>query len=190
MSKAALVGVVAAASIAAIAVAVAAQSQQRADSVVSDQDLEALGRMLSSENPTGSVRLWVEQCWTQLRARRRGQSIYARITAGQGWGPQDSKRPVSTENPATGLALMVARLVLLGHELSNLPARKFFEPAQQDKAYTVATKARAKIASGLPITPQERRLLGYRSSADDVRRRWAADGSKFLAVIDGVEFWT
>lgn len=189
MSKAAIAGMVAAASVAAIALAVAAQSQQRADTV-SDQDLEALGRMLSSENPTGSVRLWVEQCWTQLRARRRGQSIYARITAGQGWGPQDSKRPVSTENPATGLALMVARLVLLGHELSSLPARKFFEPAQQDKAYTVATKARAKIASGLPITPQERRLLGYKSSADDVRRRWAADGSKFLAVIDGVEFWT
>ena len=52
MSRAAVVGVLAAASIAAIAVAVAAQSQQQADTV-SDQDLEALGRMLSSENPTG-----------------------------------------------------------------------------------------------------------------------------------------
>ena len=70
-------------------------------------DIEAVARMLSSENPRGSKELHVEQVWTQLRSLKPGQTLYERITAGSGWGAQGKaaqggrRRPVSTEQPAT-----------------------------------------------------------------------------------------
>ena len=32
------------------------------------RDEEAIARMLASENPSGSVALWLEQIWTQIRS--------------------------------------------------------------------------------------------------------------------------
>lgn len=155
------------------------------------QDIEALARMLASENPSASVLVWVEQVWTQLRSRRAGQSIYQRLTGGKGWGPQDKVRPVSTAEPATEKHRMVARLVLLGQLLSTLPgARRYFEPKQQDLAFQIAEGARAKLAKGEKLTPNEQRLLGYKHDADGLRRKWASEGLRRIDLIDGVEFWT
>ena len=53
-----------------------------------DQDVEAAARMLASENPTGSQALHIEQVWSQLNASRPGESLFDRITAGSGVGPQ------------------------------------------------------------------------------------------------------
>src|SRR5262249_9738831 len=70
-------------------------------------DIEAVARMLASENPRGSEQLHIEQVFTQLRSRKRGESLYDRITAGSGWGrqgvrnPPGRRRPVSTAEPAT-----------------------------------------------------------------------------------------
>ncbi len=159
--------------------------------VADSLDLEALARMIASENPRGSIRLWVEQIWTQLRSRKRGQSIYDRITGGKGWGEQGSARPVATVNAPTAQHFMVARLVLLGDALSEFgKGRKFFEPRQQDLAFRVAETARAKLAKGEALTEQERRLLGYRHDADGIRRKWATEGSRLVGIIDDVEFWT
>ncbi len=164
-----------------------APKTERADA----QDIEALARMLASENPSASVLVWVEQVWTQLRSRRAGQSIYQRITGGKGWGPQDKVRPVSTAEPATEKHRMVARLVLLGQFLSTLPgARRYFEPKQQDLAFQIAEVARAKLAKGETLTPNEKRLLGYKHDADGLRRKWASEGLRRIDLIDGVEFWT
>lgn len=173
------------------AFAIVAAGGSSSDRVATALDVEALARMIASENPKGSIRLWVEQCWTQLRSRRRGQSIYDRITGGAGWGKQGGKRPVASENPASTEHMMIARLVLLGSELSEwTTTRKFFEPRQQDLAFAEAEAARAKKARGETLTPKELRILGYKHDADGIRRLWIAEGSRHVGTIEGVEFWT
>lgn len=161
-----------------------------------DADVEAAARMLASENPRGTRELHVEQVHTQLRARKAGQSLYDRITAGSGWGPQGESangggvRPVSTEEPATKALRQLVREVLGGLHPSALPgARKYFEPAAQDRALAMAEAARRKQAAGQAITAQERRLLGYRRSAEEVRKHWLANGGRFVGSIDGIEFF-
>lgn len=160
-----------------------------------EADVEAGARMLASENPSGSPRLHVEQLFTQLRMRAGGQDLYDRITAGAGWGQQGERgRPVSTDKPATDEFRRFVRAVLDGEHVSQLPrARKWFEPAQSDKAFAIAERARAKLARGTTkaeLTAQERRLLKYRRDAEGVRRKWLSEGSKLVAVIDGCEFYT
>lgn len=162
-----------------------------------EADVEAAARMLASENPRGSRALHIEQIHTQLRARKPGQDLFDRITAGSGWGPQGERsagggaRPVSTEESATPPLRQLAREVLAGVHPSMLPqARKFFEPAQQDRALAVGVRARQKRAAGLPLSRQEQRLIHYRHSADEVRQSWLAEGAKRVGAIDGVEFFT
>lgn len=168
-----------------------------AEPLWTEADVEAVARMLASENPRGSRALHIEQIHTQLRARAKGQSLFARITAGSGWGPQGERnpgggvRPVSTEAPATEALRQLAREVLSGVHPSILPeARKFFEPAQQDRAFAVATRARQKQAGGLPLSKQEQRLIHYRRSAEAQRQRWLAAGAKYIGTIDEVEFYS
>lgn len=165
--------------------------------IFTEADVEAAARMLASENPRGSRALHIEQIHTQLRSRKPGQALYDRITAGSGWGPQGrqsaggSVRPVSTEAPATPALRQVAREVLAGLHASQLPgARKFFEPATQDRAFAIAERARQKRAAGQSLSQAEARLLGYRRNAEEVRRKWQAEGARYLGTIDGVEFFT
>lgn len=162
-----------------------------------EADVEAAARMLASENARGSQRLHIELIHTQLRARKREQSLFDRITAGSGWGPQGERqpgggiRPVSTEEPATPTLRQLAREVLEGLHPSALPAaRKFFEPAQQDRALAIGVRARQKQAVGLPLSKQEKRLLHYYRSADEVRKDWQSDGAKYVGNVDGIEFYT
>lgn len=162
-----------------------------------DADVEAAARMLASENARGTRALHVELIHTQLRARKHGQSLFDRITAGSGWGPQGERqpgggvRPVATQEPATPAFRQLAREVLDGAHPSTLPtARKFFEPAQQDRAFAIGVRARLKQAAGLPLSKQEKRLIHYHHSADDQRKAWLADGFKYVGTVDGVEFFT
>ena len=160
-------------------------------STADSRDVEALARMIASENPRGSLTLWVEQCWSQIHSLRRGQSLHARITANRGYGPQDKHRPVSTVEEASPLHRAVARLVLLGsHAATWVRARKFFEPEQQDAMFKLAEASRLKRSRGEQLTARELRSLGYEKDADAIRREWAGEGSRRLGVIDGVEFWT
>lgn len=100
-------------------------------------------------------------------------------------------RPVSTEEPATPALRQLAREVLAGVHPSTLPtARKFFEPAQQDRALAVGVRARQKQDAGLPLTKQEKRLIGYYRSADELRRSWLSEGAKYAGTIEGFEFYT
>lgn len=160
-------------------------------------DVEAAARMLASENPRGSEQLHVEQIWTQLRSKRRNQTLFDRITNGSGWGEQGDRRPggggvrpVSTEQPATPKFRDLAVLVLLGKKTSRLPgAKKFFEPAVQDAVFKIAEAARQKLRLGQKLDKREKRLINYRKTAADVRRDWLKK-SLFLDTIEGVEFYT
>lgn len=163
----------------------------------SELDVEAAARMLASENPDRSQRVHIEQIWTQLRARKAGQSLFDRITAGSGWGPQGEKRtwggvrPVATTEPATDAFRKLAREVLAGQHPSELPgAKKFWEPALQDKVLAVAERGRQKQMAGLPLTPQEKRLAGYKKTASQVRADWTRKGSRVVETLEGVEFLT
>jgi hypothetical protein len=69
-------------------------------------------------------------------------------------------------------------------------ARKFFEPAQQDRALAVGVRARQKQAAGLPLSKQEQRLIGYVRSAEEVRARWLSEGAKYIGTVDGTEFYS
>lgn len=162
-----------------------------------DADIEALARMFASENPRGGERLLIELAWTQLRSLGKGQTLFGLLTAGSGFGEQGEKendggvRPVSTAEPATPRFRQLAERILAGLEESTLAgARRFFEPLQQDKAYAVGTRARAKLARGEPLTTQERRLRNYKSDAEQLRKRWTAKGHRKIGTIEGVEFYT
>lgn len=153
-------------------------------------DEEAIARMLASENERGSEQLWAELIWSQLRSLGTA-SIWQRITAGQGYGPQGGARPVSSDKPATTATRAYAARFLADLPPSSLPgARRFFEPLQQDRAFAIAEEARRKLASGQPLTRQEQRLRLYKSDANDIRRRWASKGHRYIGTVEGVEFWT
>lgn len=84
----------------------------------------------------------------------------------------------------------LARQVLDSKKTSRLPgAKKFFEPAQLDASFKIASEARSKLAAGKELTKRERRLLGYRKTSAMVREDWLRT-SRFLDTIDGVEFYT
>ena len=153
-------------------------------------DEEAIGRMLASENESGSETLWAELIWSQLR-RLGKSSIWQHITAGLGYGPQGGARQVASDKPATTATRAFAARFLAELPPSNLPgARRFFEPLQQDRAYRIAESARRKIASGLPLTRQEQRLRLYKSDAAGIRNRWSSKGHRYVGTVEGVEFWT
>ena len=162
-----------------------------------EADVEAAARMLASENARGSQALHIELIHTQLRARKPGQTLFDRITAGSGWGPQGERRPgggvrpVSTQELATPALRQLAREVLSGLHPSRLPkARKFFEPGQQDRALAVGMRARQKRAAGLPLSDQEQRLIGYYHSAQEQRRIWLSEGARYVGTVESVEFYS
>jgi hypothetical protein len=165
-----------------------------------EADVEAAARMIASENPRGSRELHIEQVWTQLRARKPGQSLFDRITNGLGFGPQGEKepgrgereRPVATENSASADQRQFAREVLAGKYTSKFAgARRFFEPAVSDLAFAIGERARAKMQRGEALTAQERRLLKYKRDAQAVRDKWQnKDRLRKVGALEGVEFWT
>lgn len=158
----------------------------------SDADVEAAARMLASENPKASLAVKAEQLLIQVRAAKRDrQTLAERITGGKGYGPQGGPRPVATTQPATEDLRQQAILILSGAVPAKFPeAKSFFEPEQQDRAFAIAERARAKQAKGEKLTQQEARLLIYKSDAADIRRRWAARGERYLGTVDEIEFWT
>lgn len=159
-----------------------------------DLDVEAAARMIASEDPHAPEVVHIEQIWTQLRAKRPWQSLYERITGGAGWGAQAGSRPVSTALPATDAQRALARRVLAGEIRSTLDgARKFFNPGAQDSILKMIAQAREnQRTKGTPIPAQVQKLIdqGYRRTAEDVRAKWSADGSRFVGRLGPVEFWT
>ena len=157
------------------------------------QDVEAAARMIASENRREGELLKVEQLWAELRAKRRSESLFDRITKGQGWGVQNKRRPVATGTAPTDAERELVWEVLRGNKPSTLPgARKYFEPEQEDRIYRQVTQARADLKAGKTISPRSQQLIaaGYGKTADEVRQDWAVDGARMVGVVGPVEFWT
>lgn len=158
------------------------------------RDVVALARMFASENGSGSDALLIELAYTQLRSVKT--TVYDRLTAGSGYGPQGESaagggvRPVSTDQEPEDRHLRIASAVLAGmHAPQFESASSFFEPRQQDRAFEIAERARKKRQEGQALTAQEQRLIGYRKNADALRTERQADGLVRVGTIDGVEFW-
>jgi hypothetical protein len=193
MSKAAAVAVVGGASLLGVGALLAALSSGRSSrrsALFALDDAEALARMLASENPSGDEALWTEQIYTQIR-NAGSRSLADTLTGGTGsYGPQGGRRPVATSEPATKKTReFVARFLAAPPPSRLVGATRFFEPAQQDRAFAIAEEARRKKALGLPLSAQELRLLAYKSDAAGIRQRWAKSG-RYIGTIGGVEFWT
>ena len=157
------------------------------------QDVEAAARMIASENRREGERLKVEQIWAELRAKRKSESLYDRITKGQGYGVQNKKRPVATGTKPTEAERELVWEVLRGNKPSRLPgARKYFEPDEEDRIYRQVTRARADLKAHRPISPRSQELIaaGYGKTAAEVRADWASKGAKLVGVVGPVEFWT
>lgn len=121
-------------------------------------DETALARMLTSE--TSQQQAWPVIGWMALQtAKKHDQTVYQRLTAGQGYGPrvhQGVSRYASTAKPPTSAARQVARQLLagelqpaaviraLGHSswVEELPDAK--------KQYTEATAATVLRVQGKP----------------------------------------
>lgn len=188
---AAVIGVGAAGTLAAIVAALAAAGPRRqAGALLGTLDEEAIARMLASEKSSGGPALWRELIWTQIRAMGR-QSLYRQMTGGIGYGPQGGARPVSTDQPPTPRTLAYAAQFLATLPASSMPgARRMFEPLEQDRLYVIGERARGKRHAGEPLTRQEQRALQYKSDAADIRRRWISKGHRYVDSLDGFEFWT
>lgn len=163
------------------------------DQQFTNRDAEAAARMIASEDPSAPEQAHVEQVWTQLRSQRKTASLYDRITAGQGYGPQKSPRPVASHTKPSAAQLELAWDVLRGKKPSVLPgARRFFNPSEEDKVYAQVTKGRADAAAGKPISPRTAELiaLGYHRTAEQVREHWSSKHLKKVGTVGPVEFWT
>lgn len=102
----------------------------------SNDDVEALARMLASEDPTQPDNVQQALAWTAVNmANRKGKTVYELLAPDGKYGPQ-SGRYASTANSATDRFRNVARSVLDGSVTDPTPgAIQFDHPATQDWLY-------------------------------------------------------
>lgn len=88
-------------------------------------DETALARMLASE--TDKTTVWPVLGWLLIQtARSRNESLYERLTAGQGYGPRQKNgidRYASTAKQANGAARSAAKRILAGELLPSAAIR-------------------------------------------------------------------
>ncbi len=115
-----------------------------------EDDVEALGRMIASENPRDSLIIQQAIAWTaKNEARRRGISVASLVMPGGVPGPQ-AGRYCSTVNPSTSVTRGVAFDVLSGKVSDPTGgAVQFDAPATQDALYRAGKvkKTSAQISS-------------------------------------------
>jgi hypothetical protein len=101
-----------------------------------EDDVEALGRMIASENPRDSVLIQQAIAWTAVNySARLGKSVASVVMPGGIPGPQKG-RYASTANPSTDATRAVAFDVLSGAVPDPTGgAIQFDAPATQDALY-------------------------------------------------------
>ena len=142
------------------------------------RDVEAAARMLARRKRAGKSAALDRADWDSASCAKAGETLYERMTAGSGYGRQrigHGRQDSSSVHGSEALPIHQswAREVLSGlHTPRFGNAIAFFDPDQQDKAYAIAQRARAKQKQGLPLTEQEKRLSHYRKTAAEVRADW------------------
>ncbi len=119
-------------------------------------DLVALARCLRSEDEDPAVQVAIGWICIQV-AKRRGQSVWALLTGGHGYGPQkifvEGKaviRFASTDKPATDTTMLLAAALLSG---AIEPPRSFQKAAPT--SFVERSKASRRVgADGRPLQPE------------------------------------
>jgi hypothetical protein len=138
-------------------------------------DVEALARVITSEAGTGSAEEQRAIAWAVVNQARARRVSIVRLVCSPECGPCCDGRPFSSAQPATLAARDLARRVLAEPDASDPTrgARKFFEPALQDK-----------LAHRPPAFN-----LKHRLTAADVRAKWAREGRRAVGTVGRFEFW-
>lgn len=120
------------------------------DETVDANDVEALARMLASENPHEADFVQVALAWSAVNmAGRRNRSVYLLLAPDGRFGPQTG-RYASTVNEATDKFRSIAKGVLMGvYPDPTGGAIQFDNPSTQDWLYEhgKASKDAARVAS-------------------------------------------
>jgi len=135
-------------------------------------EIEALARVITSEADGHTLAERAAVGWAvRNRARRRGTTI-ARMVCTPECGPCCDGRPFSAaRSPKHGDRELAAYILAAPQEMDPTGgASAILEPALQDRL----------AANG---------VAGHRPS-EDVRRKWAASGQKYLGTVGRWELWT
>jgi hypothetical protein len=138
-----------------------------------DDDVEALARMIASEDPNASLIVQQGIAWAaKNEADRRGLSVFDLLEPNGNPGPQTG-RYASTVNPSTQITRSIAYDVLSGK--TDDPTRgsiQFDNPGTQDKLY-----AAGKVSK----------------DADDVAAERQSDGKEMVTLpgvpATSIRFW-
>jgi hypothetical protein len=124
--------------------------------IPSDDDIEALGRMIASENPRDNLAIQQAIAWTaKNEAARRGISVASLVMPNGIPGPQ-AGRYAATGNPATAATRSVAFDVLSGKVPDPTGgAIQFDAPETQDWLY-----AHGKVKSNAAMVAANRQKDG------------------------------
>jgi len=141
-------------------------------SIPDDDDVEALGRMIASENPRDPIIIQRAIAWTAKNyAALKGKTVANLLMPGGVPGPQ-AGRYASTANPATGATRAVAFDVLSGKVSDPTGgAIQFDAPDTQDKLYA-AGKVRLDAAGVAASRESEGKEVVYLPGVDPNYMRW------------------
>ena len=162
-----------------------------AGSALSDNEVEALARVVASEVGSGTRAEQEAVAWA-VRNRFRGKSIRA---VEHPWRAQrGSKPPFSSARPASAGHALVAREVLAADQALDPTggATAFFEPRMQDAFAKAGALARAgetgrRVIDGVPLSDITR-FKYYKKNAAQIRASWSK-GDRLTATVGRFEFW-
>lgn len=160
---------------------------------VSDDDVEALARVIDSEARSESAAVRRAIGWVvRNRFRGLGKSIYS---VEYPWREQKgSDPPFASARPASDGTYALAREILAADQSDDPTggATSFFEPKLQDVLVQAGALARAgetglRVIDGVKISDITR-FKSYKKTADVIRKSWSK-GSALYAVAGPFELW-
>ena len=135
-------------------------------------EAEALGRVITSEANSHTLAERSAVGWAVRNRAQRRKTTIAKMMCTPECGPCCKGRPFSSARPTTDENLSLARYILAAPQSDDpiLGASAILEPALQDKLH----------ADGRTD----------HKTADEVRKKWAAGGQRYIATVGRWELWT
>lgn len=136
-----------------------------------DDEIEALARVITSEANRYSEAERIAIAWTVRNRARRRRTTIAQLVCNP-CGHQGRERPFSSAQRATTDNIELARRVLAADESEDPTggAVAFFEPRVQDRL----------VAEGRP---------GYRFTSAELRAKWQREGQEPRGTVGAFEFF-
>lgn len=159
----------------------------------SEDDQEALARMLSSETSNVGARVvigWI----TVTRARRYGESVYRMLTKGKGYGPQERDGEAfyaSTRKEATAETRDLAAKLLSGEVVPSAAVRRLTPGAWVEQGQGLSDERlvslQARWKEGIYARLRGTRWYLYSKDAPPVSGASAAAALDSVPVVDALD---